>query len=127
MPFGLIPQENSTNGSVIETYNILRVPAFGQETFVRGATVLEVKHSLVTRRGVKLEDIETVMSHEQVRRRHGHHHLDGVSHLTITSSRLWDNAESGYPHTCLEHRWYTRIPPPAQRKCCSRPKAPAAS
>lgn len=67
VPFGIIPQENSTNGSVVETYNVLRVPAVGQETFVRGVTVFRVKHSLVTRRGVKLENIEKVLSHEQVR------------------------------------------------------------
>lgn len=67
MPFGIIPQENSINGSVVETYNVLRLPAIGQETFVRGATVFAVKHNLVTRRGVKLENIEKVLSHEQVR------------------------------------------------------------
>ena len=66
VPFGIIPQENSTNGSVVETYNVLRSSAVGQATFVRGATVLRVKHSLVTRRGVKLKDIEKVLSHEQV-------------------------------------------------------------
>jgi len=65
VPFGIIPQENSINGSVVETYNVLRLPAIGQETFVRGATVFAVKHNLVTRRGVKLENIEKVLSHEQ--------------------------------------------------------------
>jgi prephenate dehydratase len=65
VPFGIIPQENSINGSVVETYNVLRIPAVGQETFVRGVTVFAVKHSLVTRRGVKLEHIETILSHEQ--------------------------------------------------------------
>ncbi|KAF8560445.1 PDT-domain-containing protein [Imleria badia] len=65
VPFGIIPQENCINGSVVETYNILRIPVVGQETFVRGATVFAVKHSLVTRRGVKLEDIKKVLSHEQ--------------------------------------------------------------
>jgi prephenate dehydratase len=68
VPFGIIPQENSINGSVVETYNVLRIPAVGQETFVRGVTVFAVKHSLVTRRGVKLEHIETILSHEQVGR-----------------------------------------------------------
>ncbi|KAF8140167.1 Prephenate dehydratase-domain-containing protein [Boletus edulis] len=65
VPFGIIPQENSLNGSVVETYNILRIPEVGQGTFVRGATVFAVKHSLVVRRGVKLENIEKVLSHEQ--------------------------------------------------------------
>lgn len=66
MPFGVIPQENSINGSVVETYNVLRVPVVGQETFVRGVTVLGVKHCLVIRQGVKMENIENVLSHEQV-------------------------------------------------------------
>lgn len=66
MPFGIIPQENSINGSVVESYNVLRIPAVGQETFVRGVTVFAVKHSLVARRGVKLENVGKILSHEQV-------------------------------------------------------------
>ncbi|KAI9572877.1 Prephenate dehydratase-domain-containing protein [Boletus coccyginus] len=65
VPFGIIPQENSINGSVVESYNVLRIPAVGQETFVRGVTVFAVKHSLVARRGVKLENVEKILSHEQ--------------------------------------------------------------
>ncbi|KAH0838383.1 Prephenate dehydratase-domain-containing protein [Lanmaoa asiatica] len=65
VPFGIVPQENSTNGTVIETYNVLRIPGVGQENFVRGVTVIGVKHSLVIRRGVKMENIEHVLSHEQ--------------------------------------------------------------
>ncbi|KAF9240869.1 Prephenate dehydratase-domain-containing protein [Melanogaster broomeanus] len=57
VPFGIIPQENSINGSVVETYNLLRDPAVGRETFVRGLHVV--------RQGVKLEDVENVLSHEQ--------------------------------------------------------------
>ncbi|KAF9229393.1 PDT-domain-containing protein [Gyrodon lividus] len=65
VPFGIIPQENSINGSVVETYNLLRTPAVGRESFVRGYTVLAIQHSLVVRQGVKIEDIENVLSHEQ--------------------------------------------------------------
>jgi prephenate dehydratase len=66
LPFGIIPQENSTNGSVIETYNLLRCRAIGQDRFVRGETNMPINHSLVVRQNVKIEDIEHVFSHEQV-------------------------------------------------------------
>ncbi|KAG2044740.1 Prephenate dehydratase-domain-containing protein [Suillus americanus] len=65
VPFGIIPQENSTNGSVIETYNLLRCEFAGRDSFVRGETTLPIKHSLVVRQNVKIEDIEHVFSHEQ--------------------------------------------------------------
>lgn len=89
VPFGIIPQENSITGSVVETYNVLRGPVVGQETFVRGATVFAVKHSLVARRGVKLENIERVLSHEQVRS--CRLSLDSISR----SPRLWASASCG--------------------------------
>lgn len=100
VPFGLIPQENSINGSVVETYNILRIPAVGQETFVRGVTVFGVKHSLVTRRGVKLENIEKVLSHEQVR---SCDEIIGIRDSISRWFRHWDSAGNGYPNTCLGH------------------------
>lgn len=65
VPFGIVPQENSTYGSVIETYNLLRDPTIGQNNFIRGYTVLAIRHCLVVRQGVKLENIDHVLSHEQ--------------------------------------------------------------
>jgi len=70
LPFGIVPQENSTNGSVVETYNALRTSSIGHVNFIRGYTALAVSHCLVVRHGVKLEDIEHVLSHEQVSMTH---------------------------------------------------------
>lgn len=66
IPFALIPQENSFFGTVTETYDLLRLPEVGQQKFVRGETTHAVRHSLLVRRGVKLENVQRVMSHEQV-------------------------------------------------------------
>jgi len=51
---------------VIETYNVFRSRAIGQESFVRGETNMPINHCLVVRQNVKMEDIELVLSHEQV-------------------------------------------------------------
>ncbi|KAJ6513895.1 PDT-domain-containing protein [Mycena vitilis] len=59
---GVVPQENTIFGSVIETYDGLRAQNAG---FVRGEVVLEVQHCLLVRRGVKREDIRYIKSHEQ--------------------------------------------------------------
>lgn len=66
-PIGLIPQENSIHGIVIESYDILRVPDFGREAFVRGEVTINIQHCLITRKGVALEDVRRILSHEQVR------------------------------------------------------------
>ncbi|PCH33771.1 PDT-domain-containing protein [Wolfiporia cocos MD-104 SS10] len=65
IPFGLLPQENSVYGTVTETYNLLRMPEVGKDKFIRGELMLKIRHSLVVRRGVKLEDVTRVLSHEQ--------------------------------------------------------------
>lgn len=68
-PVGLIPQENSIHGIVIEAYDILRVPDIGRDVFVRGEVTLSIQHCLITRKGVALENVKRVLSHEQVRTR----------------------------------------------------------
>lgn len=63
VPIGVVPQENSIFGNVIETYNFLKVP---DAAFIRGEITLKVEHSLLTRKGVQLQNIRRVLSHEQV-------------------------------------------------------------
>ncbi|KDR85090.1 hypothetical protein GALMADRAFT_233707 [Galerina marginata CBS 339.88] len=62
VPLGVVPQENSIFGIVIETYDILRSPT---ANFIRGEITLKVEHCLLVRKGVKLNQIQRVMSHEQ--------------------------------------------------------------
>ncbi|KAF7359540.1 Prephenate dehydratase domain-containing protein [Mycena sanguinolenta] len=59
---GVIPQENSIYGTVIETYDALRKQNVG---FIRGEIVLKVQHCLLVRGGVKPEEIQCIKSHEQ--------------------------------------------------------------
>ncbi len=66
-PYGLLPQENAIFGSVIESYDILRLPEAGTTTFIRGEVTLAVQHCLTVRKGVKAESIKRILSHEQVR------------------------------------------------------------
>ncbi|KAF8339072.1 Prephenate dehydratase-domain-containing protein [Cantharellus anzutake] len=63
--FAFIPLENSTFGSVVETYDILRHPALGKTAFIRGEQILSVRHCLIALPGTKIEDITSVSSHEQ--------------------------------------------------------------
>ena len=66
-PMGLIPQENSIHGIVIEAYDILRTPDVGRDVFVRGEVTIAIQHCLITRKGVAIQDVKRVLSHEQVR------------------------------------------------------------
>ena len=66
-PIGLIPQENSIHGIVIEAYDILRASDAGRDVFVRGEVTIGIQHCLITRKGVALGDVRRVLSHEQVR------------------------------------------------------------
>ncbi|KAI0080087.1 PDT-domain-containing protein [Panus rudis PR-1116 ss-1] len=63
--YGVIPQENSIFGPVVETYDCLRLQTAGYDKFVRGEITVAVQHCLVARAGTKEEDIKTIVSHEQ--------------------------------------------------------------
>lgn len=65
MSLALVPQDNSIFGNVIETYDLLRSPEMGREKFISGEVTLGVQHCLLVRKGVKLEHIERIFSHEQ--------------------------------------------------------------
>ncbi|KAF9473115.1 PDT-domain-containing protein [Pholiota conissans] len=62
LPLGVIPQENSIFGTVVETYDLLRT---SQSAFIRGEIVLKVEHCLLVKKGVQLHQIQKVLSHEQ--------------------------------------------------------------
>lgn len=58
---GLVPVENSIEGSIVRTYDLL----MEGNLRVRGETVLRVVHCLIANPGVKLEDIKKAYSHPQ--------------------------------------------------------------
>jgi len=65
IPFAVVPKENSIFGIVVETYDLQRSKDFGSKVFIRDEITLQVQHCLLVRKGVCLEDITRVLSHEQ--------------------------------------------------------------
>ncbi len=59
--FGVLPIENSSNGSVKEVYDLLQRKKF---SIVR-STRLYIRHELLVHPGVQLKDIREIYSHEQ--------------------------------------------------------------
>ncbi len=60
-PFGIVPVENSTAGSVHDVYDLIIKYRF----YVAGSYSLEVNHCLCARKGVDYADIDEVYSHPQ--------------------------------------------------------------
>jgi len=60
--FGVVPIENSLEGSVNTTLDEL---AFGPAVRILGEKTLDIHHALVAAPGTRLEDITTVLSHLQ--------------------------------------------------------------
>ena len=59
--YGVLPIENSTYGTVIDVYDLMKKYSFN---IVR-ALKLPIKHALLAKEGVRLEDIREVYSHHQ--------------------------------------------------------------
>ncbi|MCL2698744.1 MAG: chorismate mutase [Defluviitaleaceae bacterium] len=59
--YGVLPLENSTAGSVNKVYDLMQSRNFKIVKSIR----LKVNHNLVAKKGVKLEEIKNIFSHEQ--------------------------------------------------------------
>ncbi len=59
--YGILPIENSSYGSVSQTYDLMKQHNFHIVRSIK----LKVDHALVTKPGTKLEDIKEIISHEQ--------------------------------------------------------------
>ena len=59
--YGVVPLENSTAGTVNAVYDLVGKYKF----YIVKSLKLKIYHSLLVRRGVKLEDIKEIVSHEQ--------------------------------------------------------------
>jgi len=59
--YGVLPLENSTAGSVTKIYNLMQTRNFKIVRSLR----LKIDHNLLVPKGVKLEDVKEIFSHEQ--------------------------------------------------------------
>ena len=59
--FGILPIENSTAGSVLEVYDLMKKHDFHIVRSIK----LQIDHCLAVKNGVSAKDIKTVISHEQ--------------------------------------------------------------
>ena len=59
--YGILPIENSTAGAVNEVYDLMKKYKF----YIVKSLRLKVDHSLLAKKGVKMEDIKEIISHEQ--------------------------------------------------------------
>ncbi|MBO5223438.1 MAG: chorismate mutase [Clostridia bacterium] len=59
--YGIVPLENSTAGSVNQTYDLLAKHDF----YIVRSLRLQVNHVLLSKHGVKLSDVKEIFSHEQ--------------------------------------------------------------
>ena len=59
--FGVVPIENSIEGAVTQTYDLL----LKSELSIVGETIVEISHCLMAPKGVRMASIKTVYSHPQ--------------------------------------------------------------
>jgi prephenate dehydratase len=57
--YGFIPVENTIAGTVVENYDLL----FANDIFVIGEAYLPIRHTLLAKKGARLEDIKEAISH----------------------------------------------------------------
>ena len=77
--YGVLPIENSTAGSVTKVYDLMRKYQF----FIVRAVKLKVEHNLLAQKGVKIEEIKEVLSHEQALQQ-CHDFLKNLGEIKIT-------------------------------------------
>jgi hypothetical protein len=104
----VIPQENSIFGSVIETYDQLRHPTVGTEKLIRGEITIGVQHSLVVRKGVKLQDVIRVLSHEQASRIELRFQCPDMSLTSGLGTMSWLSGEAYAKCLCRQNGVYFR-------------------
>ncbi len=59
--YGIVPLENSTAGSVNQTYDLLAK----HDMYIVRSLKMQINHVLLTKKGVKLENVKEIFSHEQ--------------------------------------------------------------
>jgi chorismate mutase/prephenate dehydratase len=59
--YGILPIENSTSGSVNAIYDLMRSNKF----YIVRSLSMPIRHHLLAKQGVKLEEIKEIVSHEQ--------------------------------------------------------------
>lgn len=95
--YAVVPIENSIEGSVNTTLDIL---AENENMKINAEIVLQIRHNLLVRKGTKLEEIELVLSHPQAIAQCGKYlrtRFQGVPAKAVTSTsegaRLVSNSE----------------------------------
>lgn len=77
--FGVLPVENSTAGSVVGVYDLMKKHRF----YIARSFKMRVKHCLLAKNGVELKDIKEIISHEQALAQCGEF-LKGLGGVKIT-------------------------------------------
>ncbi|MBQ8834869.1 MAG: bifunctional chorismate mutase/prephenate dehydratase [Oscillospiraceae bacterium] len=85
-PYGILPIENSTAGSVNKVYDLMIRHNFSIVRTFR----LKVDHNVLVNKGTKLSDIKTVYSHEQAINQCGDflHSLPGVNVIPVSNTAV---------------------------------------
>jgi len=59
--YGMLPIENSLNGSVAEVYDLMKKDKF----YIVKSVRMKINHTLLAKNGAKLSDIKEIYSHSQ--------------------------------------------------------------